>query len=151
MDGSPIARSGPAAVWTGSRLVIWGGEAATQGRWDGGAYDPQSDSWEPINVGGGRPTAAWPTAAATVWTGRELIYWGGVDFRGPRLFLDDGAAYEPATGTWRALPPSPLEARGEHAVVWTGSEMLVFGGHTLPNSSNPEGLVNDGARYIPPC
>ncbi len=41
--------------------------------------------------------------AATAWTGDEMIVWAGAS--ADRLFaFGDGAAYDPATDTWRALP-----------------------------------------------
>ncbi|HET6967994.1 MAG TPA: hypothetical protein VFI44_06935, partial [Ornithinibacter sp.] len=55
---------------------------------------------------------------AVVWTGSEMIVWGG---DGERL---DGAAFDPATGAWREIAPAPLEPRASSRVVWTGTEML---------------------------
>src|SRR5690606_31588462 len=67
-----------------------------------------------------RPLAPGPLsgreAAASVWTGTELLIWGGGaggDADG-RTFAD-GAAYDPATDTWRTLAPSPLPARSRAA------------------------------------
>jgi hypothetical protein len=60
----------------------------------------------------------------SVWTGRELIVWGTavcVNVR-PR----DGAAYDPATDSWRSIAEGPIELTDATA-VWTGSEMIVFG------------------------
>ncbi len=34
-----------------------------------------------------------------------------------------------AVGTWRTLPPSPLGPRGRPVTVWTGTEVLVWGGY----------------------
>lgn len=56
-----------------------------------------------------------------VWTGDEVLIWGGLDRRG-RL-LADGAAFDPATGRWRQLPP--VEARGGAATAaWTGDRAV---------------------------
>jgi hypothetical protein len=63
-------------------------------------------------------------APLSVWTGRELIVWGTavrVDVR-PR----DGAAYNPATDSWRSIADATIELTDATA-VWTGSEMIVFG------------------------
>ena len=59
--------------------------------------------------------------AAQVWTGRELVVWGG-DPDG-----DSGAAYDPARDRWRAIAPAPIPARCDGASAWTGREMLVWG------------------------
>jgi N-acetylneuraminic acid mutarotase len=88
-------------------------------------------------------------SAAQVWTGTEMLVWGGENcagaacptFRAPHLA--DGAAYTPATGTWRKLATSPLSARAPAATVWTGTEMLVWGG------VKADGDLADGAAYDP--
>ncbi|HEV2361916.1 MAG TPA: hypothetical protein VGS21_09465, partial [Acidimicrobiales bacterium] len=79
-----------------------------------------------------------------VWTGSELIIWGGV---GGSSELADGAAYNPATRTWRMLPPSPLSPRQNASAVWTGSEMIVFGGSG--SQDNSAASLDDAAAYIP--
>jgi hypothetical protein len=91
--------------------------------------------------------------AAVVWTGRELIVWGGLGYHPFRTFAD-GAAYDPRTGRWALLPPAPegqwLEGDNGLA-VWTGREVLVWGGVTIPD---PVGAPNrgrpaDGVAYDP--
>ena len=77
---------------------------------------------------------------ASVWTGREMIVWGG---EGPGGFFADGAAYDPTTDTWRVLAPSPLSARNAPAAVWAGDEVLLWGGH------GEDGGRRDGAAYDP--
>jgi hypothetical protein len=81
--------------------------------------------------------------AAVVWTGRQLLVWGGASARPLRVY-DDGAAYDPATRAWTPLPRAP-EAQwleGNHGLaVWTGREMLVWGGITIPD---PVGRPNTG-------
>jgi hypothetical protein len=89
------------------------------------------------------PLPASPLAAregqTTVFTGREVIVWGGrtvprpPDFgRAPTSDFADGAAYDVATGRWRRLAPSGAQARYDAVGVWTGSEMLVLGGQADP-------------------
>lgn len=82
---------------------------------------------------------------ADVWTGSELIVWGGAldDGFGRRTFHADGAALDPASGAWRQLPAAPLEPRTNHAAVWTGSQLIVWGG------TGRTGLLADGASYDP--
>lgn len=68
-----------------------------------------------------------------------MIIWGGDTIGVNR---NDGAAYDPVTNTWTAVStagaPSP---RSRHTAVWTGSNMIVWGG--LP------GPTNAGAVYDP--
>ena len=54
------------------------------------------------------PLAARRTAG--VWTGKELVIWGGRNIVDTKYFTD-GAAYDPATDKWRMLPPVNLSAR----------------------------------------
>lgn len=80
--------------------------------------------------------------AVSVWTGAELVYWGGdTDFGGTSHA--DGAAYNPATDEWRRLPPGPLSTRSSAGAVWTGTEVLIWGGGTT------EGAKGDGAALNP--
>lgn len=84
---------------------------------------------------------------ANVWTGQELVVWGGAAGTQPDpTSFGDGAAYDPATGRWRQLPPAPLSPRSGPAAVWTGEEMIVWGGGG--NESGLE-LFTDGAAYDP--
>jgi hypothetical protein len=90
---------------------------------DGAAYDPTADRWRRLPPA---PLASrsWHAAA---WTGREMLVWGGTrPARAGRseVALADGAAYQPATRSWRPIPPAPLA--GDTA-VWTGAELLAFG------------------------
>jgi hypothetical protein len=90
--------------------------------------------------------------AATAWTGRELIVWGGVD-RDRRVHAD-GAAFDPATGRWRSLPPAPQAQRLHQAVgaaVWTGRELLIWGGQAPKDEAQSDGVMvpGDGLAYDP--
>ncbi|MGH8992138.1 MAG: Kelch repeat-containing protein [Acidimicrobiia bacterium] len=83
-----------------------------------------------------------------------MIVWGGFgvasDNRDGELFAD-GAAYDPETDDWRRLPASPLEARQGHFAIWTGREVLIWGGPSplvLADSQVPVDH-NDGALYDP--
>jgi len=119
---APSARSGACAVWTGSRLLVWGG-MADDVLGDGAAYDPATDTWTPL-PSAGAPSAR--TDAAAVWTGSELVVVSGLGASGP---LADGAAYDPSTGRWRPLTNggSP-SARSGPGAAWTGDSLILFGG-----------------------
>jgi hypothetical protein len=66
------------------------------------------------------------SGAATVWTGRELILWGGTSDDG--IPHRDGAAYDPATNRWEVLPQAPMPPLRGLASVWTGTAMFILGG-----------------------
>ena len=54
-----------------------------------------------------------------------MIVWGGEDGSG---YFNDGGRYNPAANSWTALPTTGAPAAREHTAVWTGSEMIVWGG-----------------------
>lgn len=140
-NGAPSPRSQHAMVWTGSEMLVWGGMANSHvGLADGGRYNPATDTWTPMsNVNVPSPRYS-PTA---VWTGTELIIWGGFRYSGVWTAYNDGARYNPVTDTWTSMSstnaPSP---RHDHTGVWTGTELLVWGGADASSH-----YFNDGARY----
>jgi hypothetical protein len=77
-----------------------------------------------------------------VWTGREFFYWGGETDEGGVQHAD-GAVYEPSSRTWRPLPRGPLALRSSAAAVWSGGEVLVWGGQAR------DGEWGDGAGFDP--
>ncbi len=63
----------------------------------------------------------------------------------------EGPAVPPGDGAWRALAPAPIETRWTPATVWTGTEMLVWGGRarylTGPLDEAVEGYQGAGGYY----
>ena len=56
-----------------------------------------------------------------------MIVWGG-GADGP-TYLNTGARYSPSTDSWTATSTTNApDARTGHTAVWTGSEMIVWGG-----------------------
>ena len=51
----PSARAGHAAVWTGSEMIIWGGE---NGGNTGGCYNPAGNSWTAVTTSARPPRAS---------------------------------------------------------------------------------------------
>ncbi len=147
MEGAPEGRSQMAAVWTGEELLVWGGWG-DGGKCPviGGAYNPRTDRWSELPVQDAPEPRMEPAA---VWTGREMIVWGGLA-EGENKSLATGARYNPETRKWTPLPMqgAPAPARG-HQAVWTGSEMLVWGGANVTPDSRMNIGVNSGARYSP--
>lgn len=123
--GSPTPRSGHTAVWTGQRLLIWGGQAGGALLGDGAAFDPAANSWQAL------PSTGAPTPRSghlAVWTGTEMLVFGGETAGGTTA---TGAAYDPVTGTWRSLSMNggPLARSGAEG-AWSGSGLIVFGGRS---------------------
>jgi N-acetylneuraminic acid mutarotase len=138
--GPPDGREHHTAVWTGSEMIVWGGEVYTQISFGtGGRYSPITDTWMAISASNAPAARAYHTA---VWTGSEMIVWGGTD----ESFntLNTGGRYNPGTNSWTATTTINAPAgRWSHAAVWTGSQMIVWGGW-----GGSDGL-NSGGKYNP--
>jgi N-acetylneuraminic acid mutarotase len=134
MTNAPSRRTDHTAVWTGSRMIIWGGDdGAFEIRDPGGQYDPTTDSWTPVS----RTNSPEPRYRHTaLWSGTRMLVWGGYG-NGP---YNTGGLYDPLTDTWTPTSttnaPTPL---GTHTAVWTGSEMIVWGGDLQNDHEIPRG------------
>ncbi len=147
-SGAPAARSGHTAVWTGSEMIVWGGLGGDgSSRFnDGGRYNPTANSWSTLPG----TTLAGRSKHTAVWTGSEMIVWGGHTIGGNLSNdLNDGGRYNPVGNSWTNVTTSSAPAaRNSHTAVWTGSEMIVWGGFwSAINGSS--GYLNDGGRYNP--
>lgn len=93
--GSPEPRGGHLALWTGSRMIVFGGSAAVRAV---DVYDPIADRWVQMTVAG--------TGAAAVWTGSRLIMAAG-----------GFGIYDPATDTWSGARRGRVIGQSDSAVV----------------------------------
>jgi N-acetylneuraminic acid mutarotase len=132
---APTARALHTAVWTGSEMIVWGGQGFLN---TGGRYNPGTDSWTATS------TINAPTARevhTAIWTGSEMIVWGGYNGNGP---LNTGGRYNPGTDSWTGTSTTNAPtARVNHTAVWMGGEMIVWGGN------NGSTFLNTGGRYNP--
>ena len=144
-QGAPSARRDHSAVWTGSEMIVWGGSSITAGGnvfADGARFDPATDRWSPL-AAAGAPAARF--AHSAVWTGSEMIVWGGAS--SSTGTYGDGARFDPATNHWTPLPAGGAPAaRRDHVAVWTGSEMIVWGGSSIHGGGS---VYADGRRFDP--
>jgi hypothetical protein len=93
--GAPSQRYRHAAVWTGTRMVIWGGLGASSDYLGtGGIYDPQTNTWGPV-TDAGAPSAR---RSDGIWTGSRMIIWGGQI--GDVQYAATGGRYDPVSDTW---------------------------------------------------
>src|SRR4030095_13917042 len=81
--------------------------------------------------------------ATGLWTGQALVVWGGFSFATGQ-YLRDGALFNPTTNAWTAMPTVGAPAALYSPPVWTGSEMILWGG-SIENST----YTNTGARFDP--
>jgi hypothetical protein len=147
--GAPSARSSHVAVWTGAKMIVWGGYNESQlWRNDGGAYDPATDTWSALPQNGSIPSQR--AAAAGAWDGAKMIVWGG--YSGSLGYLNDGAIYDPGNGAWVAIAATNApSARSGATGVWTGAKMIVWSGAYAahPTVDGIFNYYNDGAAYNP--
>src|SRR5258705_329439 len=161
---APDARASHAADWTGSQMMVWGGitppSTATASpstiakpspstnitgfliltpppRGTGGRYDPITDSWTATSTTNA-PYAR--NSHTAVWTGSEMIVWGGVGAD----YFNTGGRYNPTIDGWTATStPNAPAARYDHTADWTGSQMIVLSG------ADNNTIFNTGGRYHP--
>lgn len=152
---APSPRSGHTAVWTGDRMIVWGGQGGSPilDTNTGGVYDPGTDTWMPTSITSApasriRHTAVWAgDCDSAVGNQPCMIIWGGHSGGS----TSSGGKYFPATNTW--VPTSLVgvpQSRYSHTAVWTGTEMIVWGGITKSAiAAEPPVPLNTGARYNP--
>jgi len=143
IPGAPAPRLRHTAVWTGTEMIIWGGASSSTGIPvnTGARYDPALKRWSPLPAP--EITASARDSHTAVWTGNEMIIWGG---RNPRP-LDTGARFILASNTWVGMPTSGApDPRFGHSAVWTGKEMIVWGGaYAIDGRTN----LDSGGRFSP--
>ncbi len=138
---APTARAAQPSIWTGEEMIIWGGSIAGNTTLNtGGKYNPTTDTWTSIT------TTSAPddrTNHSVAWTGEEMIVWGGRSWDGGGLmgqkkdvsnvgwtYLDNGGKYNPESDSWTTISSTnDPSSRAIPQNVWTGSEMIIWGGY----------------------
>lgn len=130
--GAPTNRRLPYTVTNTvqNTMIVWGGfpttsMAAVTMLADGASYNPASNVWTPIS------TVNAPVArdgATAVWSGTEMIIYGGHGPTPIERYLNTGARFNPATNTWTTISTTNAPRIASHAAIWTGSRMLISGG-----------------------
>lgn len=144
---TPGGRIYHSAVWTGSQMIIWGGEIDNTYLQTGGKYTPSTDTWTPTTTTGA-PTAR--SLHTAVWTGSVMIVWGGYSQTPALTIYSSGSRYDPTTDSWSATASPTIAGRYLHTAVWTGTEMIVWGGRVCSGSPcSSYTWVNTGSRYNP--
>jgi N-acetylneuraminic acid mutarotase len=142
ITNAPSTRYGQTAIWTGSEMIVWGGTNCCPNYFNtGGRYNPSTDTWTATRTSNAPSARQGHTA---VWTGSEMIVWGGRGSGGDP-WLNTGGRYNPSTNSWIGTSTSNApSARETHTAVWTGNEMIIWGGDRLGSS-----YMNTGGRYNP--
>lgn len=155
--GSIGGRKFATGVWTGVGIYVWGGldTFLLNGLHGvGRAVFPNLEF--PNGTEAALPTLGQPSPRyghTAVWTGKEMIVWGGFDENGESIAgggIYGNASWRGTDGSWRELggdmENSPT-TRGFHTAIWTGEEMIVWGGYALDGVV--EIYLNDGSAYNP--
>ncbi len=149
-------------VWTGSELLIWGGnDSADDGVstysylqtdpaygsiFDPGAdwTDPADDTWTAMNTTGAPLQRKHGVA---LWTGNpnnRMLVWGGAYGDPATVYYNDGALYDPATDTWTPISTTGAPAGRKFAFyAWTGTQLIVWGGLGVGDVALDDGGIYD--------
>ncbi len=121
----PSTRSGAVAVWDGREVLFVGGTATPGSALTrvGLAYDPQANRWRLLP-----PMPTGRIEAAAVRAGGRVLVWGGATSATPAAYSRAGAEFVPAAGRWFTIGSAPVRGRPDPAAVWTGRQLLVWGG-----------------------
>ena len=124
VTNAPLGREFHTAVWTGSEMLIFGGENYPTGVLNtGGKYNPITNTWIPL-ASNNAPVPREQHNA--VWTGGEMIVWGGRDWS---TWFNSGGRYDPNIDRWTATSTvGAPERRWYHTAEWTDGKMIVWGG-----------------------
>ena len=129
---APTPRYTASAVWTGSRVLLWGGSIALGD--PGGSYDPLADSWESIP---GCPFGVESMGAFATWTGKRMLV-----FEAGR-----GASYDPVQRTWTQMSTLGAPDALYGSAVWTGDVWIIWGGRAASDQVFAHSSL--GAKYDP--
>lgn len=121
LSGGPLS----VGALVGARFYVWNGECSID---HGTVYDIASRAWVELRD---------PPAGI-----RQVIAMGG---RVAGILEDAITEFDPASGTWSAPVATPDGIRSYPAPVWTGSEVLLWGGY----DSSSGNMRRDGAAYRP--
>lgn len=142
------------AHWAGDRMFVWGGYEQLDSQSSVWMYE--GFLWKDENITRIKAPAEWKPQPYTinldprqqsVWTGEQLIVWGGLNEDGSPM----GGIYDPETATWSleiAAEPGAPGRIGGHSLVWTGSKLIVWGGYASSGAYDYQ-IQNTGAIYDP--
>lgn len=117
-------------AWTGTELVVGGGQDATgTSLSDAAAYNPATGTWSSLPAAPIGFTGSMVAAESAIWTGSAVLTLNDEDPAGRPLL------YSPSTNAWTVAATEPLPGLKEAATVWTGSDLLIWaGGQTQWNA-----------------
>ena len=123
---------------------------------------PQASATVPAANSGEFSTGSWSlgprapllarSGQSSLWTGKELLVWGGqsaiVRPDGlPVTMYANGAVYRRGDRHWEPMPPGPLSPRESAAATWAGQQAFFWGGGDPVMSGYQD--YDSGAMYDP--
>ena len=120
-----------AGVWTGKEVLVVGPTVRH-------AFNPVTNHWRRLSSAG--------SGGLVVWTGREMIGWGGGCCGDASA---TGTAYNPARHIWRTLARAPLGASQQPVGAWTGRELIVLVSGIDPQGKRYPASLARAAAYNP--
>jgi N-acetylneuraminic acid mutarotase len=143
---------GAQSVWTGSKLIVWGGfkRAGTVNIWQnsGAIWDSKSGVWTKVKCQFGPvelddfARIEDNTIQTLVWTGNEAIVFGGALVAGKApggMFDPETVSHNCRQMTATSYPKNNIA----HSAVWADDRMIIFGG-------NENRTVSDGMSVFAP-
>jgi hypothetical protein len=131
-----------AAAWSGGQFVVErGAKSALTEYW---SYSP-SEGWREL-------PDIWPREGwlPMVSLGEEVMTWGPGYPEYPENERPLGVRYRPSVSTWESLASAGQPSRRyDHALAWTGTEAIVWGGAYYDQAQDQTEQMRDGARYYP--
>lgn len=121
------AESNSLLVWTGHRVISWGGGCCGSETAAGSIFNLRTNRWHPIAASPLAPS----DSPAGAWDGHEMIVLvSGIDPFGHPYPASDAraAAYNPATNQWRRIAQPPVSGGGTG--IWDGRDVLFVGAPT---------------------
>ena len=146
-----VGRVYSTTVWTGTDAIVFGGQGRTATLvrpGDGARYNLATNRWTMLPSVPSTLPSLHRAFHSAVWTGLQMIVWGGENLEGSTVSSrNDGARYDLATDSWRAMASSPLSARMNHFAYWSSStnQMIVWGQSSTATTIEQD----DGAAYNP--
>ena len=138
---SPLTgRHSHIAIWTGSKMIIWGGESSSGTVNNGAIYDVASNTWNMMSAVNAPTQRAY---CFSVWTGSVMLVWSGINTSGG-VYSNDGKIYDPNTDTWTSMSTiNAPSGRAGGTGIWTGNKMIVWGGQTSGSNATNTGGIYD--------
>lgn len=137
---SPAVNLGGTIVWTGTEFIFWGGGSASfcTGTFPnytcypasfnntGARYNPVTDTWTVMSVVNAPVARKYNKA---LWTGTEMIVWGGRNGDSLQHYMNTGGRYNPLTDTWTSMPvPNAFQGREDFTMTLAGNNIVIWGG-----------------------